>query len=270
LLQQMLMHRPQIALEVELVALGKTTSLGLGLALPTDVALVPFADIGRHLRSIPSEFLKFLTFGGGNTYLGLGIGSAQLLATWTRSVGQTVLKSEMRTIDGQAATFHVGDKYPIMTMGYFGPTTPGQQVYRPPPTFNFEDLGLVLKITPKVHDSKEVTLEVEAEFKLLGTQSFNGIPVIGSRKFANRVRLSFDQSAVIAGLVNNTETLSVSGMAGITSVPILGTILSRTTKDREQGEILLVIRPQLLSLPATETIPRPIFIGAESRLLTPM
>jgi hypothetical protein len=31
-----------------------------------------------------------------------------------------------------------------------------------------------------------------------------------------------------------------------------------------------VIKPRLLSLPASETAPRPIFIGAESRLLTPM
>ncbi len=126
--------------------------------------------------------------------MGIGLTSAQLLATWSRSVGQSILHAEIRTLDGQAANFHAGDKYPIMTMGYFGPVRPGAQVFTPPPTFNFEDLGLVLKITPKVHNTKEVTLEVEAEFKVLGTTSFNGIPVIGNRKFANQVRLNFDQS----------------------------------------------------------------------------
>ena len=173
-------------------------------------------------------------------------------------------------MDGQAANFHAGDKYPIMTMGYFGPVRPGAQVFTPPPTFNFEDLGLVLKITPKVHNTKEVTLEVEAEFKVLGTTSFNGIPVIGNRKFANQVRLNFDQSAVIAGLVNDTSTRSFSGMAGVANVPVLGSLLGRTKKEKDQAEILLSIKPRLLSIPPSETVPRPIFIGAESRLLTPM
>ena len=194
-LEQLLTQKPEVAIEVELISVAKTTSLGLGLSLPTDFPFVAFADIGRHVRDIPSGFLNFLTFGGGKTYLGIGITSAQLLATWSRSVGNSLLRAEIRTLDGQAANFHAGDKYPIMTMGYFGKITPGEQVYTPPPTFNFEDLGLVLKITPKVHDSKEVSLDVEAEFKVLGASSFNGIPVIGNRKFTNHVRLQFDQSA---------------------------------------------------------------------------
>lgn len=269
-LEQMLQHKPEIALEVELISVAKTTSLEFGLSLPTDFPLVSFADLGRHRSFIPSGFLNFLTFGGANTFLGIGLTSAQLLATWSKSVGQSILRAEIRTLDGQAANFHAGDKYPIMTMGYFGPVQPGAKVYTPPPTFNFEDLGLVLKITPKVHNTKEVTLEVEAEFKVLGTTSFNGIPVIGNRKFANQVRLNFDQSAVIAGLVNDTSTRSLSGIAGIANVPALGALLGRTKKEKDQGEILLSIKPRLLSMPPSETVPRPIFIGAESRLLTPM
>ena len=270
LLSELLMHRSQIELEVELIAVSKTKSLALWVGSSHPICFVPFVDIGRNLRSSPSGFVNFLTFGGGNTLLGIGISSAQLVATWSRSAGQSIMKAEMRTIDGQAANFHVGDKYPLMTMGYFGTVTPGEQVYRPPPSFNFEDLGLVLKVTPKVHDSKEVTLDVEAEFKLLGSQSFNGIPVIGNRKFANRVRLNFDQSAVIAGLVNDTETRALSGLAGLINIPVLNQIIGKSTKENDQNEILVIIKPRLLSLPATEIVPRQIFIGAESRLLTPL
>ena len=142
---------------------------------------------------------------------------------------------------------------PIMTMGYFGKTVPGEQVYTPPPSFNFEDLGLVLKITPKVHDSREVSLDVEAEFKLLGNTNFNGIPVISNRKFLNHVRLRFDESAIVAGLMNNTTATALSGLAGVVRIPGIGPLLGRTTKDHDQGELVLVIQPRLLSLPASET-----------------
>jgi general secretion pathway protein D len=143
-------------------------------------------------------------------------------------------------------------------------------VFTPPPTFTFEDLGLILKITPKVHDSNEVTLEVESEFKVLGSTSFNGIPVIGNRKFNTRVRLAFNQTAVIAGLMNNTQARVVSGLAGLTHIPIANSILGRNSRDRDQGEVLLTIKPRLLSLPASEAVTRPIFVGAESRMLTPL
>ena len=269
-LEQMLIHRPQVALEVEMLSVASTTSLKLGLGIPTEFPLLPLADIGRHARTNPAGFLNFFTFGGGKTFLGIGITSAQLLATWSRGTSRSVLKAELRSVDGQPATFHAGDKYPIMTLGYFGNVNPGDQVFTPPPTFTFEDLGLTLKITPKVHDAKEVTLEVEAEFRVLAASSFNGIPVISHRKFANRVRLDFDKSAVVAGLVNNTQATSLSGLAGVVSIPGLGPLLGRTTRDKDQGEVLLLITPRLLSLPATETVSRPIFIGAESRLLTPL
>lgn len=269
-LRQMMGHKPEVAIEVQLLSVANNTSLGLGLNLPTDFPLVPFYDIGRHTRFIPTGFKNFLTFGGGKTYLGVGLISAQLLARWTRNTGRTVMTAEMRSLDGQPASFHVGDKYPIMTLGYFGETTPGEEVYTPPPTITFEDLGLSIKVTPKVHDMREVTLDVEAEFKVLGSVTFNGIPVIGGRKFKTQVRLQFDQAAVVAGLVNNTEARTISGLAGAISIPVLGPLLGSTTTDRDQGEVLLTIKPRLLSQPASENVTRQVFIGAESRLLTPM
>jgi len=49
------------------------------------------------------------------------------------------------------------------TNGYFGSTTGTGQVFAPPPTINFEDLGLVLKVTPHVHGVDEVSLDIDAE-----------------------------------------------------------------------------------------------------------
>jgi type II secretory pathway component GspD/PulD (secretin) len=176
----------------------------------------------------------------------------------------------MRSLDGAQATFHVGEKYPIMTVSYIGDVRPNAEVFTPPPTFNYEDLGLALKITPRVHDSEEVTLEIEAEYKLLGNATLNGNPVISSRKFVNRVRLRFDQSAIIAGLVTSSRAMTLSGIAGLSSIPVIGTVLGRHTRTREESETLLVLKPRLLSVPPAQSTPRPIWIGTESRLRTPM
>jgi hypothetical protein len=255
---QLLRKRAEVMIEVELVVVPKKTTLSFGLGFPTAFPLVPL--------------VKSLALAGGPVSFGLGIGSAEFIAAWTKSTATAMFHAEMRSLDGSPAQFHAGEKYPIITMGYVGAVAPGSgdNVFAPPPTFNFEDLGLSLKVTPKVHDSKEVTLEVEAEYKLLGGASLNGNPIISSRKFANRVRLRFDQAAIIGGLVTDSTSTTLSGLAGVSSIPIIGTVLGRTSKTREQNETMLVLKPRLLTMPPTEYPPPEIWIGAESRLRTPM
>ncbi len=87
-------------------------------------------------------------------------------------------------LDGQAATLHVGSRYPIITNTYVGNTAGSVgTVYTPPPTVNYEDLGLVLKVTPSLHDGGEMTLDLDTEFKVLGAQTSSGIPIIANRKY---------------------------------------------------------------------------------------
>jgi general secretion pathway protein D len=215
----------------------------------------------RVTTSVPSGYTAYIGFSGGKSLLGLGITSAQLFATVTKGVTTTVLRSEVLASQGQAATLHVGDKYPIVTSGYFGATTGTGTVYTPPPTINFEDLGLVLKVTPYVHGLDEMTLEVEAEFKLLGTTSVDNIPVISNRKFQSKVRLMNGQWAILAGLMNGSEAKTMSGLAGLSVIPFL----NNNNKTLSHTETLIVLKPHLLNLPPTETMTRAAWFGTEGR-----
>jgi type II secretory pathway component GspD/PulD (secretin) len=155
----------------------------------------------------------------------------------------------------------VGDKYPIVTSGYFGATTGSGTVYTPPPTINFEDLGLSLKVTPYVNGMDLVTLEVEAEFKLLGTTSIDNIPVISNRKFMSKVGLSTGEWAVLAGLMNDSDSKTVSGLAGLSVIPFLRNN-QRTTS---HTETLIVLKPHLLNVPGSEKPTHEAWVGSESR-----
>ena len=205
--------------------------------------------------------LPICLLGGGKSFLGLGITNAGLFATVTKGISTTVLRSEVVTTHGQAATLHVGDKYPIVTSGYFGATTGSGTVYTPPPTINFEDLGLSLKVTPYVHGRDEVTLEVEAEFKLLGSTSIDNIPVISNRKFQSKARLTNGEWAVLAGLLNGTEAKTISGLAGLSVIPVL----RNNTTTRTHTETLIVLKPHLLNLPPTEAPTHAAWVGSETR-----
>ena len=259
-----MMHpRPQVAIEVEILTTDRTSSLSYGLSLPTNFPLVSFGPKPRNLlTTLPAGFARFLAFGSGASLIGIGLTDANLFAMVSKATSTTVLRSEIVSVDGQAASLHVGDKYPIVTNGYFGATKTSGQVFTPPPTFNFEDLGLVLKVTPHVHGTEEISLEIDAEFKLLGATAVDGIPVISNRKYESKVRLVTGQWAVLAGLMTGSDARTITGIPGVSLVPFLRS----NTHNRDNSETLIVLKPHLLILPPTESVTKEAWVGTETKL----
>jgi general secretion pathway protein D len=245
----------------------KTSSLGIGLSLPNSTSLVNFGTFLQNAVS-PGNMSSFLTFGGGKTLFGLGVASAQAFATLSRSSGDNLFSSQMVTLDGQPATLHVGDRYPIITNAYVGATGGAGTVYAPPPTVNFEDLGLVLKITPSVHLAGQMTLDVEAEYTVLGALNSQGIPTISQEKFKGQVRLGADEWAVIAGLTQVTNSHSIGGIAGLASIPLLGRLFRNDTYEKDSTETLLVLKPRLIELPPSEYPTHTLWVGTEGKPIT--
>ena len=262
LIDDLMQPKAQVAVEVELLTTDESSSLTYGLSLPSKFSLVWFGQGINLTTAFPSGFANFLGFAGGKSFLGLGITDGSLFLNATKSSSRTILRSEIVTADGQAATLHVGDKYPIQTNGYFGGAQAGGgQVFTPPPSFNFEDLGLLLKITPHVHGTDEITLEVESEFKLLGSQAVDGIPIISNRKFQSKVRVATGEWAVMAGLMTDSDATTISGIAGLSAIPVL----RKNDRNRSHGETLIVLKPHLLGLPPTEQIMKAAWVGSETR-----
>jgi general secretion pathway protein D len=254
--------RAQVEIDLDLLAVTKTSSLHYGLTTPTMSPIVNFGDFLGNTVKLAAGFTNFLTFGGGATFLGFGVANAQLLADVSKSTASSVLKSQVVAVDGQATQMHVGDRYPIIVNGYYGNTTGTGQVYTPPPTVNFQDLGLVLKVTPNVHGAGEVSLEVEAEFNVLGADSANNIPIVSRRKYTGKVRLKFGEAAVVAGLVKTSVNNSSSGLPGVPR------LLRNNSTDKEDTEVLLVLTPRLTNLPPWEQPSPPLYVGTESKPLT--
>ncbi|MBI4875939.1 MAG: hypothetical protein HY822_14985 [Acidobacteria bacterium] len=270
LFDQLLRHRPQVVIEVELLDLNSKYSSSFGLSLPGRSALVDFGRFRNLNPILPEGLAKFLVFGAGKSFLGLGIADAQLFASMTRSATESMMRATLRSVDGQPASLHVGDKYPIMSQSYSSMSQGAGPAYSPPPTFNFEDLGLVLKITPHIHGDGEVSLEVESEFKVLTGKALNGIPIISNRKINSKVRLKSGEWAVLAGLMSSNQGRTLSGIAGLSGVPVLGALLSQHGRDTSSSQTLLVIKPRIVS-PAPAEEPSPwMWVGSEARLPTPL
>jgi general secretion pathway protein D len=265
LLEDLMRPRPQVAVDVEILTTDISSSLNYGLTLPTSFPLVSFLSKTNIMQSIPSGFTAFMGIGGGASLLGFGVTSAELFATVAKANSSTVLNAEIVSEDGQPATLHVGEKYPIITNEYIGNTagTTGT-IFAPPPTFNFEDLGLVLKVTPRIHGPDEVSLDIDAEFKVLGATTSNGIPVIASTKFESKVTVMIGEWAVLAGLMSVSEARTITGIPIISAIPLLRSNMLT----RDDGQTVIVLKPHILVLPPTETPTWKAWTGSETRFPT--
>lgn len=260
LVQDVMKPRAQVAVDVELLTTDDSSSLNYGMSLPTSFQVSWLGRASSLSTTYPGGFSAALGIGGGKSFIGLGLTNASLFGYASKSNARTLLNAEVVATDGTPATLHVGDRYPIQANSYLGTTTGTGTTFTPPPSITFEDLGLLLKVTPRVHDGGDVTLEVEAEFKLLGSKSVDNIPVISNRKFQSKVRVANGEWAILAGLMTDSEGHTVTGMPGLSLLPLLRT----NSRTRGHGETLIVFKPRVLNLPAMESVMRPAWVGTES------
>jgi general secretion pathway protein D len=261
--------RAQIEVDVELVSVGRTSNLSYGLSLLQSP--MPIVALTRSFQNVPAAAAgsAFATFGGGVTLMGLGIVNSTFFATLSDSRSNTLLSSQIVALDGQAATLHVGDRYPIITSSYSGGGVGAAQATAFAPTIQFVDLGLVLKITPTVHQDMEVTLQVDAAFKTLGGASFDGIPVIDSRQYQGEVRLKDGEWAVVAGMLTTSDSESSTGIPWLSDLPWIGNLFTHHVNDRARSETLVVLKPHLVSLPPWEYVSPTLWTGTETRPASP-
>jgi hypothetical protein len=261
LLQDLLRPRAQVSIEVEILTTDASSSLNYGLSLPTSYAISTFFTPANLINYIPSGFSSFMTFGGGSTLVGIGITSAELFATVTNSKTNSIFRGQVVAVDGQPASLHVGEKYPITTTAYIGGSTSGGTVYTPPPTITFEDLGLVIKLTAHVSAANEVSLDVDAEFKQLGATSANGVPVVENTQYQSKVDVAGGEWAVLGGLMSKQEATSITGIPLISRIPLLRN--NTTTKD--EGATLIVLKPHVTIPPPSQTAAWRAWTGSETR-----
>ena len=106
----------------------------------------------------------------------------------------------------------------------------------------------------------EIALDLEAEYKALGTQTFNTVPSVSQRKFTGNVVLREGEWAVLAGLDQESRSHTRNGLAGLSEIPGLDEV-SENTRDHSVNKTLIVIKPNVTRLPMSESISPQYLLG---------
>jgi general secretion pathway protein D len=221
----------------------------LGTSPPTSASVV-LSPAGTSGSSSSSSQLTLNSFRAltANNFL-VSIPGASMSFLMSDSNTKLIQNPEIRAMDNEKATLKIGDRVPIAT-GSYQPGLGGGGINPLVNTqFQYLDVGVNIDITPHVHSDHEVTLKMVLEISsVTGTQNIGGIsqPVIGQRRIEHETRLQDGDVNLVGGILEETETQSLSGYPWLAKVPILKYLFGQEDKDRRENEIVFAITPHIV------------------------
>jgi general secretion pathway protein D len=291
LLAQLNSERPQVMLEVRILQIDHQLTRNIGLHVPNTFNLfnIPAAALaglgGQNIQDLINQLIAsgginqaggtslsallaqlggqgnnifsqpLTTFGGGLTFMGLSLdqltASLSTNESWVRSLEHMTLRAGQ----GSDATFHLGERYPILNASYApiynSPAISkvlGNNSYVPPfPSVSYEDLGLSVKVKPIIHAGGDVSLQLELEVRSLTGQSSDGVPVISNREYKGSISLKDGEPAYIAGEISKSDSIAMGGIPGFGAFPGLNNVMVNNTKSEQSDELMIVITPHVLA-----------------------
>jgi len=162
------------------------------------------------------------------------------------STTRVLQRPEVRASNGQKASLKIGDRVPVAT-GSFQPGIGGVGVNPLVNTqFQYIDVGVNLDITPTIHTNDEITMKVRVEVSQVTSEAtIGGIqqPVIGQRIIDHEIRLREGEVNILGGLLQTQTTKSVTGVPGLSQIPILKYLFSNVSDTLSEDEVLIVMTP---------------------------
>lgn len=169
-----------------------------------------------------------------------------------------VANPHIRVLSGEPGEVNIGEKISTTqsSIGFGGGSagtgaTTGSSLsggYYPSAqtSYAYEDVGVKIKVEPRVHFNGDISLKLESEVKTLKSGSTAGRPDLGQRIIKTTARLKSGETAVFGGLLKEEEQKSLQGVWGLSDIPVLGKLIGSNRKQRAKTDVILTIRAVLV------------------------
>ena len=256
-----------------------TELIAAGLVNPGDLAGIAALLIGLGLVNGTVLNQPFALFGNGLTLSGMSFGSTTVNASLNISDTREIDHVELRAGDLQKQTVKIGQRYPIVTQSYSaGTQTPtsnstlasllagtsataaaSTNPLALAPTVQYQDLGLTVNALPRILQNRDVQMQLQVTIASLAGASVNGSPIINNRDFITTIQIPDGGTALVTSAVSSTESLSLSGIPGLSELPGFSWTASPTTQ-LTTGRLLIVISPHIISATHTRIASKMLFL----------
>jgi general secretion pathway protein D len=263
--------KSELVIDIELLEVNRTMLQSLGIDL-----FGPEGGTGKSMS---------LQYGGGNSVTLNNLDLLKQKGSWllgpipgvvvnflkTDGDAQVIARPQLRVSEGEKAAVRIGDRIPIPTTTFNAAPTVGGTVGVPITSFTYQNVGINIDLEPRVHHNREITLKAKVEISSLAGQVSAGggltQPIIGTREIDTTIRLKDGETNLLAGLIREEERRSLSGVPGLSDIPVLKRLFGTTETNVQKVDIVLTLTPHIIRIPdIREDDLLPLWIGTEQNI----
>lgn len=164
--------------------------------------------------------------------------AAMLRLLRTEGAFRELAEPNLIAMNGQQASFLAGGEFPVPVLQ----TGNGNNGI----TIVWKEYGIRLNFKPTIIDEDHIRLELEPEVSTIDFTTgirFNGflVPALRTRRAKTGVELRDGQSFALAGLLDNTESKTLSRIPIVSDIPVIGALFKSKSFEKRETELMFFV-----------------------------
>jgi general secretion pathway protein D len=222
-------------------------------AMIVEVALTDDLKFGVrwHLENKKAGY----SFTGGNSFASVFPGFSYALAAANTQVTLNALNAitkvnvisspSLTVLDKQTATLQIGDQVPVVTQSAVGVVSANAPIVN---SVNYRDTGVILSITPRIHEGGQVFLKIEQEVSSVGSTTTSTIdsPTIKQRRVKTTVQVKNGEALALGGLIQDQVNDTRNQIPVLGDIPLIGNAFKEKSGTIGKTELIVLITPRVM------------------------
>lgn len=175
--------------------------------------------------------------------------TAVLRAAQTRDNINILSSPHLLTLDNKEAEIVVGENVPFITSQSRDSTNLANVIN----TVERKDVGITLRLTPHIHESDFVNLEIYQESSAVKGDSLLNASSVGptttKRSAKTSVLVKNGDTVVLGGMMQETFTNTTSQIPLLGDIPLLGNLFRFKSVSRKKTNLLIMLTPHVIREP---------------------
>ncbi len=246
-----------IQISVKIIESQLDSTSKLGFVWPTTITSnlrKPISTTGAsgsttNTTGITPSAVEWNPNNGDWTWGTLNVEQLSLLLDFLKSDNKTKLISDpyLTVTENYEAEIKSQTIIPIQTINRFTEGAATSDIV----TFEDEEVGISLVVTPRINEEGRITLEVfptvENIVGFTGPTN-NQKPIKSSRSIRTRVTVNNGETLALGGLLSEEETIQKQKVPILGSIPILGSLLfTHKNTEKRKADLIILITPTIVN-----------------------
>lgn len=170
----------------------------------------------------------------------------------TEGAFRELAEPNLIAMNGQQASFLAGGEFPVPVL-QMGNGSNGV-------TIVWKEYGIRLNFKPTIIDEDHIRLELEPEVSTIDFTNgvrFNGfvVPALRTRRAKTGVELRDGQSFALAGLLDNSETKTLSRIPVVSDIPVIGALFKSKSFEKKETELMFIVTAHVVKPVSPDDLP---------------